>query len=505
MMFIIIILTVLFILLIKKFTVPFMLFSLGIFIIPLFMVKDIIGLIVNIIGIILVAGYKFYLNREELPTLDFSSKIFSLHGIVNTFSKIPNKELAIGRIQPTNYKELKYNQKMVTLDNEIQRGHSMITGASGSGKTVALKSMMRQKLSQGHSVLWADMKGDVEVLDELQSIAKNLGIPYYEFSIRGCNFQYDPFLNLNETGKVEAFMNTRQWSSNGSDSHYKTSTQLTIQNIVRAYDMFRVENNDERNYLLGIYDFALNYKPGANEKDGHLTFIKQIEILLTSKAKELFSGNINHFTFEKESQYIVAFSFVSANKSLANSLMSFILQDVLDRGIRKRYTPELFICIDEFGTIDSPILIKDLVEKGRSGGCQVMFSILDINQLAMSTNDHFVNAILGTINSFIIFAGATQRTAEILAGVQKYENKDFDIMSLRKPYKGKPPTALIISKFPIVNKRANQEIFKIEPFIFKEEKKLEVIEEKPVYIEPIVEEPEVEEKLDTISNIDDFL
>ena len=115
----------------------------------------------------------------------------------------------------------------------------------------------------------------------------------------------------------------------------------------------------------------------------------------------------------------------------------------MDRGTRKHYKDNLLLCIDEFGTLESSTIIKDLLEKGRSGGCQTVFSVLDINQIAMTSGEHFVNAILGTINNFIIHAGATQSTADLLAGVQKYD-KGYDIMSLRKPYKGKKPTCLLI-------------------------------------------------------------
>lgn len=496
--------------LIKRFTMPFIGLIYTLFLLPTLFLKDWLLLGIVVLFFIAIFGYKFYLNREELPMLDFNKRITSLRGLLNSAQPVKEDELTLGRVFPTGYSELKYNNKLIAIDNEIQRGHSLCTGASGSGKTVFLKSMMRQKLAQGHSLVWVDMKGDVEVLDELKSVANKLSIPYYEFSVRDCNFSYDPFVNLNETGKVEAFMNTRQWSSNGSDAHYKTQTQLLIQTVIRDYDLYRIKEHDESNYILGLYSFLLNYNPGKELKEGYLTFLKQIEIILTSKGKELFEEKANKFTFEKETQYIVAFSFVSANKSLANSLMSFILQDILDRGIRKRFTKELFICIDEFGTLDSPILIKDLLEKGRSGGCQVLFSILDINQLSITTNEHFVHSILGTINNFVIFAGATQRTAEILAGVQKYGNKDFDIMSLRKPYKGKGPTALVISKFPLIRKGGNQEIFRIEPFIYQVNKEFKVIDNKPEVIEIEVKEEieEVEEDIyegSTISNVDDFL
>ena len=81
----------------------------------------------------------------------------------------------------------------------------------------------------------------------------------------------------------------------------------------------------------------------------------------------------------------------------------------------------------------------------------------------MTSGEFFVQAILGTINNYLIHAGATQNTAELLAGVQKYD-KDYDIMSLRKPYRGKKPTALFITKYGLLNRKNNQDVFRIIPY-----------------------------------------
>ena len=328
--------------------------------------------------------------------------------------------------------------------------------------TTTIKTIMKQRILDQRPVVFFDYKGEEEILDEIKQYCQEVGTPYYEFSSRACTFTYDPFQYLNETGKVEALMNTRRWSADGADEHYKTSMQLAIQNLVREYDSYRELNADNRNYIVGLYDFAQSYHPQANERDGFNNLVKSLEILLTSKAIEMFQDNPS-FNFEEDNVFVICFSFVSANKKLANTISSFVYTDIMDRGTRNPYREKLLLCIDEFGTLESSTIIKDLLEKGRSGGCQTVFSVLDINQIAMTSGEHFVNAILGTINNFIIHAGATQNTADLLAGVQKYD-KGYDIMSLRKPYKGKKPTALLISKYPIINKKNNQEVYRIIPY-----------------------------------------
>lgn len=420
-----------------------------------------------IIGVACVALFAFLcfikikIHQGEGADLDYSDRIFSLLAPINKFLIKP-KNICMGRILPVNHNELKYNMRCLDLDDVILSGATLITGSTGSGKSTTMKAVIKQRIDEKRPVVFVDYKGENDILDDLKSYANQAGLPYYEFSARDCTFKYDPFTNLNETGKVEALMNTRRWSTDGADEHYKTSMQLAIQNLVRAYDKYREDNSEVCNYIVGLYAFAENYHPEMNERDGFNNLKKSLEILLTSRAKDLF-GDDPDFTFERDEPYVICFSFTSANKQLANNLSSFVFTDLMDRGTRRHYPDKLLLCVDEFGTLDSSTLIKDLLEKGRSGGVQTIFSILDVNQIAMNSGEYFVNAILGTINNYIIHAGATQTTAELLAGVQKFD-KSFDIMSLRKPYKGKKPTALFISKYPIFSKKGNQEVYRMIPY-----------------------------------------
>lgn len=403
--------------------------------------------------------YKTHIN-EDIADFDFTDRIFSISAPINKLMK--PKNLVMGRILPVNVHEIKYNMKAVELDDTILSGGMLITGSTGSGKTTTLKTIIKQRIDEGRPVVFFDYKGEEEILDEIKVYAENAGLPYYEFSSRDCTFTYDPFINLDETGKIEALMNTRRWSVSGEDEHYKTSMQLCIQNLVRAYDDYRIHNNESCNYIVGLYKYSKTYKPQSNERDGFNNLIKSLEILLSSKAKLLF-GDDPTFTFEREEPFVICFSFTSANKALANNISSFTYTDIMDRGTRNHYKQKLMLCIDEFGTLEASTVIKDLLEKGRSGGCQTIFSVLDVNQIAMTSGEFFVNAILGTINTCIIHAGATQVTANLLGGVQKYD-KDFDIMSLRKPYKGRKPTVLFITKYSLLNKKNNQEVFRLIPY-----------------------------------------
>ena len=435
--------------------------------------------------LLLFLGWIKYRNfQAEESDLDFNGRIFSISALTNSLHR--PEEMVVGTVLPVNHNEIKYNMKKIELDDVVLSGETLITGSTGSGKTTTLKTILKQRIDNKRPVVFFDYKGEEDILDDIKGYAKEAGLPYYEFSARDCTFTYDPFVNLNETGKVEALMNTRRWSMDGADEHYKTSMQLAIQNLVREYDKYRLENNDKSNYIVGLYKFSGTYRVQANEREGFANLIKSLEILLSSRAKDLF-GDEPDFSFEDDDPFVICFSFTSANKALANQLSSFVFTDLMDRGTRMHYEDKLLLCVDEFGTLESSTLIKDLLEKGRSGGVQTVFSILDLNQISMTSGEFFTQSILGTINNYIIHAGATQSTADLLAGVQKYD-KGYDIMSLRKPYRGKKPTALFITKYNILNRKNNQEVFRMVPYT--KILKAGGTNNKVIYKEPPKDEPE---------------
>ena len=496
------------VLLCRKKTIPVMACDQIAFSIAAYLISGPITIVYFIVCVALLVFCKYRAHISDNPDFDYSDRIYSISSILNKTKKAYG--IVVGTILPVNHREIQYNQRKLALDNTILSGAVLLTGASGSGKSSTLKSILKQRIDERGQVVFVDYKGEEEILDFFKNCAKSAGIPYYEFSARDCTFTYDPFANLNETGKVEALLNTRRWSLDGADEHYKTSMQLAIQNMVHSYDQYREEHGETVNYIVGLYNYAESYKPQLNEKDGFNNLIKSLEILLSSRAKDLF-GNDPTFSFEEDRPYVLCFSFTSANKQLANNISSFVYTNLMDRGTRNPYPKKLLLGIDEFGTLENSMVIKDLLEKGRSGGVQTVFSVLDINQIAMTSGEYFVQAILGTINNFIIHAGATQNTADMLAGVQKYD-KGYDIMNLRKPYKGKKPTALFISKYPIISTKNNQEVYRIVPYAPMVGNPLQSIPSQsytPVTAEP--KEPELSEEMKELTDfsepisIDEFL
>jgi hypothetical protein len=432
------------------------------------------NIVFNVIIIIICISLLFtrrilYNQRHEFDDLsfdfDYSKEIYSISRILNTFKK--SNGVLLGYIRPFDRDTIKHNNRKLCINQTILSGGTMTSGANGSGKSTTIKAEMFQAIDNHQPVVFFDFKGEEEILDEIESVCNNKDVDYYEFSARKCSFSYDPFKYLNDTGKIEALMNTKRWSTTGEDEHYKTSMKLVTQSLVNGYE------HTSGSFIHGLYKYAVEYKPTLAEKDGYQTILKMLEILMTSRANEMFTLDREEINFRTDKQKVVCFSFISANKELANSMSAFILQDIMDRGTNEKFDPRLLLCLDEFGTLENSLIIKDILEKGRSCGIQPIVSTLDLNQIALSTSMIYVNALLGIVNNFIIHAGATKETAALFSGTQR-DNIIDEIMNLRKPYRGKPPTAIFISKYPIIDKHRSQEYFKFIPYNYKVNRKREV-------------------------------
>lgn len=430
-------------------------------------ISAIVGLILTSVLLIRKRLNIMYDLEENQSYYDFSSPVKSIKGIWNNLTRNAKNDgsIIIGSAYPFTDRDLDINNKSIIVDETVLGGGTLITGASGSGKTTTMESMMKQHLDNGNPLAFFDFKGEKEIIDKFKKYCNERSIDFYEFSAYDIDFRYDPLLRLNETGRVSALMNIRKWDTRGADDHFRSSTQLFAQNIIREYDSKR--NKDNSNYLIGLYDFIQNYKVDINERDGYLTIKKMIEIILTSAGGKMFKDNsLKEFSFYNEKQFMVCFSFLSSNKELGNSLASFVFKDLLDRGTNKKYNPKLGLYVDEFGSLENTEIVKDILEKGRSAGIQTVLSVQDINQISLKSSELFLESMLGTINSFIIHAGAVQSAATKLSSVQSY-NADWAILELQKPYNGKPPTALFISKYPVLKRgKKQQTVVRIFPYIY---------------------------------------
>lgn len=376
----------------------------------------------------------------------------------------------VGFVIPFSKTNLKYGGRIITYPEINSRGGTMITGASGSGKSVQAMELIRQDMSNGRNVVFFDFKGERSTAAKIEKYAKQYGYEIYSMA-DGYEFSFDPLYDMSSTAKVEAILNTRRWSMDGSDAHFRTNTQLLIQKYVKAFDEI-FYNADSELYTYNLYRFIKANKPDLSNRavaDAYKTFETLLEVILTSKLGPSLKGKYNRqFSFSKaekyNEKYVMIISIASDSKEFANSISSFYFRNIMSTGTNNEFTPAMSLYVDEFGSLENPFVIKDILEKGRSCGIMTTIIMQDIFQIVINTNEAYLNSLLGTVNNFMIFAGATREAAVKMAGVQIKE-VDGILQTLLKPLNGNPPTACLITKIPILDDKKASEVLKYIPYV----------------------------------------
>lgn len=384
--------------------------------------------------------------------LDYSHRIISLPHLQRK-----KEGRALGKVQAYYKKQLRYNGDTVFQDTKSLQGGTIITGSSGSGKTVSVIEMIAQDLAAKKNVCFINFKGDKETEDTLAQLVETLQTNHiiYRLNYENVDFSYDPLINLDNTGRTEAILNMRAWAMDASDAHYKTGVKLLLQKTLNEYE------HEGGNFLFGYYEWLKKYSPEKSDIEAYNTVMKLLELTVESRVGELFKKDLNSFSFAQDKPYLILVSFTSATKELGTSITSLMLKDLMEVGTKSPYSPNLMLYIDEFGSCESPLIVKDILEKGRSCGICTTISMQDLNQLIINTSEPFLDSVLGTVNSYIAFSGCTRDTAQKISGTQIHDIDNL-LMSLRKPDDGKPPTAIFISKYPVF-RHEGTEVYRFVP------------------------------------------
>ena len=459
-----VIVTILAVIFRHKVTLPFIVVVCGVFALWGFLFTpfklvvfdtDISPFISCLLPILVCGGFVYLKFRTEAADLRFKGRILSLSMFMPS-KKIDGRNL--GKIVPYCDNQVKYNNHKLYQSDVSCKGGTIITGSSGSGKTCTLENIIAQDLARGNSAIFVDFKGQDDVKQEILALHPNS----YLIDAETCNFSYDPLINLSTSGKVETIMGFRKWDLSGSDAYYKTNMQVFLQRTIDEYDKFRSAQNKTNNYLLGYYEWLQTYETTRDMYEAYQSLLRMIELVLSSSLKQMVADNTKVLDLHKNrEQFVAVFSFTSSAKELGTAVSSLLFNDLLDAGTKCAFNPPITLVVDEYGSCQNPLVVKDILEKGRSANIETIISMQDLNQVVIQSNTAFLDSLLGTTNSFITFHGCTREMAEKLSNVQIKE-VDNILMTLKKPYKGKPPVALFISKYPVFS-NATSEVYKFIP------------------------------------------
>ena len=348
---------------------------------------------------------------------------------------------------------------------------TLITGGTGSGKTLTMLNLMRNDILAGYPICVIDFKKGPDMAYFLSKWAKENNRRFYHFTSGDvgtyknpfCEHQasYDPLSTGTGTSKADMMLNLRKWD--GASEVYKGRTQSILQAI-----FYLLENVDKNTLpripweqggiaqfvaaleVSNLFDLIEEYKKElsvTNPSSGDIRRLQELQNLY----KDLTSGNRSLLKEQLDGLSIICRTLILSNYSdwlskgetpnhinlfeiaaskdapivlfqfnpneepeFAKYMGSIIMSDLSRASAYKQAqgnkTP-FGLYVDETQILD-PADITGIVEKARSAMFFSTFSAQSLEQLVKGGGgEDVLNGILDTVSNFIVHSGSSEDSA----------------------------------------------------------------------------------------------
>ena len=409
---------------------------------------------------LLYASWRWY-QRSEWEEYDFRITPWELRRGRKTAAKIRADEET-----PVNGFTLGINDhgdRVIQTDKDAAT-HTLVVGASGSGKTTTVMSKARDAIKRGQGLVFVDLKGGPDVPEVLSKFAKRYGRKFSHWTLQprdtpytGPDTQgpayYDPLARGEATRRKDLLIASRDWSEEFYKIEASNYLQLlfyivianpnpevsTLSDVVALLNpralMARakplIDNPIYADIISGIE--SLNDERISPQKRNAIEGLRsQLAVILNSVAGQwLHVDPKGHNINLKEAAHngdIVVFSLDSSNyQELASLVANLIIQDLktVTSELRDDPSPQpMQIFIDEFSAIGSDNIIG-LINKSRDAGLPVTLATQALGDLRR-VNEAFLDQLIGIVSSYIIHRANKEDDAQVYAGLTgKVKRKRF--------------------------------------------------------------------------------
>lgn len=368
------------------------------------------------------------------------------------------KDIKSDKKSPINGMTLGIDEKgnRIVQSYEEASAHTIIFGASGSGKTTTLKSRLRDAIKDGQGAIIVDLKGGKDMPEEIAILAKryNRKFTHWLFQPRDTPYDgpaengpayYDPLARGEATRRKDLLIESRTWSEEYYKQEASNYIQMlfnvlianpeketsTLTQVVRLLDPKYLQERaiplgSNKNYfeIVRSIDSMNDEKMSAGKKSAIEGLRSQLEVLLHSVAGpylQLDPENENNIDLRKAAHNgeIIVFSLDSSNYGgLASLVANLIIQDLKTVSSELRQDPAskpLQVIVDEFSAVGSTTIIG-LINKSRDANMPVTLTTQALGDLRRE-GDAFLDQLVGIVGSFIIHRPNKLDDAEMFAGL----------------------------------------------------------------------------------------
>jgi type IV secretory pathway TraG/TraD family ATPase VirD4 len=313
--------------------------------------------------------------------------------------------------------------------------HTLVLGATGSGKTVTQTYMAANAVERGMGVIVIDPKGDETMREQLRRAALEAGREFLEWTPEG-GLIYNPFAGGGETEIADKALAGERFT----EPHYLRQAQRYLGHAVRALRSGAAEVS-----LRGIVELLdperlerLARNLSETESEGTFAYLDS----LTTRQRADLAGVRDRLAILVESDVgrwldpqsagagrldlpsavraraTVYFRLESDTRPLlAQMLGAAIVQDLQTTVAAMQGHPiATMVVIDEFSAVAAEQVVR-LFGRARSAGFSLLLGTQEISDLRLPGQERLQEQIMGNLSVLIAHRQVVPGSAELIAGV----------------------------------------------------------------------------------------
>jgi conjugal transfer pilus assembly protein TraD len=312
--------------------------------------------------------------------------------------------------------------------------HTLVVGATGSGKTVTQSRIAVAAIADGMGATVVDPKGDAALREQLIRAARESGRRFLEWTPEGPNL-YNPLARGSETEIADKALGSERFT----EPHYLRQAQRYLGHEVRALRVAGEEVTLARlvEYLdppsleqllrglpgdLARASFAYLDSLGARQRSDLAGARDRLAVLSESDAGAWLepgtraSAQIDLLSCARE-RAVVLFTLRSDSRPLLSQMLAAaIVQDLQTVVAASQARPvRMLALIDEFSAV-APEHVVRLFGRARSAGISLVLGTQEMADLRRSGRDSLAEQVIGNLSLLIAHRQVVPASAELIAG-----------------------------------------------------------------------------------------
>jgi type IV secretory pathway TraG/TraD family ATPase VirD4 len=313
--------------------------------------------------------------------------------------------------------------------------HTLVVGATGSGKTVTQTLMAVSAIERGLAAIVVDPKGDPGMRSGLQAAAAAAGREFLEWTPSGpCT--YNPYARGSETEIADRLLAGERFT----EPHYMRQAQRYLGHVVRALrnagaevalgsivdhldpdrlelllrELAETEAEASHRYLDSLTPRQTRDLAGVRDRLAILTESdvgawldpstspgRAIDLIAAARA-----GSVVYFSLESDSRPL-----------LAQMLGAAVVQDLQSTiaALQGEPAPAL-VLIDEFSAVAAEHVVA-LFGRARSAGFSLLLGTQELSDLRLPGHERLLEQVLGNLSALIAHRQVVPRSAELISGM----------------------------------------------------------------------------------------